>query len=238
MSVRESARPMTYAPMMSVRPSASKAPAMTRASPNASVAIAPGALKSLRSHEMRRASTTPTAVPTSHTPNAFTAVAPMESHESGAISPVSGFGFCEAMMPMPIASTMMPRTSSMTAPAMIVTPSSESIFFFSERIRAVMPTEVAVDMMPMNIAAGERIAFTSSPCFTSSPSSARHWIPPSMSGRNVVAYTAHRSPKRKENTTPPIPTSEPANAYLRNILRFVSMPERNRSTTDAMVQIP
>ena len=41
---------------------------------------------------------------------------------------------------------------------MIVTPSSESIFFFSERMRAVMPTEVAVDMMPMNIAAGESTA--------------------------------------------------------------------------------
>ncbi len=32
---------------------------------------------------------------------------------------------------------------------MMVVPSSESIFFFSERMRAVMPTEVAVDMMPM-----------------------------------------------------------------------------------------
>ena len=136
---------------------------------------------------MRRARTTPTAVPTSQTPNAFTAVAPMESHESGATAPVSGFGFWEAMMPMPIASTMMPRTSSMTAPAMIVTPSSESIFFFSERMRAVMPTEVAVDMIPMNIAAGERIAFTSSPRLTSSPSSARHSMPPSTSGRRVVA---------------------------------------------------
>ena len=32
---------------------------------------------------------------------------------------------------------------------MMVVPSSESIFFFSERIRAVIPTEVAVDIMPM-----------------------------------------------------------------------------------------
>ena len=75
----------------------------------------------------------------------------------------------------------------MTAPAMIVTPSAESIFFFSESMRAVMPTEVAVDMMPMNIAAGERMAFVISPAFTSSPSRARHSMPPRRSGRKVVA---------------------------------------------------
>ena len=46
----------------------------------------------------------------------------------------------------------------MTAPAMMVTPSSVSILCRSDRIRAVIPTDVAVDMIPMNIAAGESTA--------------------------------------------------------------------------------
>ena len=50
--------------------------------------------------------------------------------------------------------------------------------------------------------------------------------------------TAQRSPKTKETTTPPTPTSEPTNEYLRNILRFVSSPERKRSITEASVAIP
>ena len=63
-----------------------------------------------------------------------------------------------AMMPLPIAKTIKPSTSSITAPAIIVVPSSESIFFFSERMRAVMPTDVAVDIIPMYSGAAEVIA--------------------------------------------------------------------------------
>ena len=63
-------------------------------------------------------------------------------------------------MAIPMARTMMPSTSSMTAPDMMVTPSSLSIFRRSDRMRAVIPTLVAVDIIPMNIAAGSRIAWT------------------------------------------------------------------------------
>ena len=83
-----------------------------------------------------------------------------------AAPPAAAPAVCAPMMPMPIASTMMPSTSSITAPAMIVTPSSESILRRSERMRAVMPTEVAVDMMPMNIAAGSSTAFITCPACT------------------------------------------------------------------------
>ncbi|OQB96323.1 MAG: hypothetical protein BWX81_01463 [Spirochaetes bacterium ADurb.Bin110] len=48
----------------------------------------------------------------------------------------------------------MPRTSSNTAAARMVTSSGESIFFLSERILAVMPTEVAVFMIPIKRFAG------------------------------------------------------------------------------------
>ena len=43
---------------------------------------------------------------------------------------------------------IIPNTSSITAAERIVTPSGEFIFFFSERIRALIPTEVAVEITP------------------------------------------------------------------------------------------
>ena len=226
--------------MMSVSPSASKRPAITSESPNASVPIATGDLKSFSSQEIFFASTSPITVPPSHTPIAFSAVLPICPHGMPPCSapPEAAPAVCAPMMPMPIASTMMPSTSSITAPAIIVTPSSESILRRSDRMRAVMPTDVAVDMIPMNSAAGSSTAFITSPAWTYPCSFARHSIPPRMSGITLTAYTAHRSPNRNESTTPPIPTSDPANANFRNIFRFVSMPERNSSTTDAIVQTP
>ena len=141
--------------MMSVSPIDSNSPAITSERPKARVAIATGLRKNFKSHEILRASRMPMTVPPSQTPKAFAATLPMPSQLTEL--PASAFPLA-AMMPMPMARTIMPRTSSMTAPAMIVTPSSVSIFRRSERMRAVMPTDVAVDMIPMNIAAGERIA--------------------------------------------------------------------------------
>ena len=53
-----------------------------------------------------------------------------------------------------MASRMMPSTSSMTAPARMVTPSWESSLRLSERMRAVMETEVAVHITPSRMVVG------------------------------------------------------------------------------------
>ena len=141
--------------MIMARPMYSKNPARIMESPNASVAMACGFLKSFSNQEILRATSTPMSVAPSHTPNAFTATMPIAPQftPAEAVPPAALAARVAAMMPLPIARTMRPRTSSMTAPAMIETPSSESIFLRSERMRAVMPTEVAVDMMPMYIGA-------------------------------------------------------------------------------------
>ena len=146
--MRESARPITYAPMIIASPIISKKPARTSARPNAIVAITTGDLKrNFKSRARYRAASTPISVAPSHTPNALAATNPISPQSMP--SPPPPPARVATMMPLPMASTMRPSTSSMTAPAMIVVPSSESIFFFSERMRAVMPTDVAVDMMPM-----------------------------------------------------------------------------------------
>ena len=137
--------------MIIASPMNSKKPARTSARPKAIVAITTGLLNTVfRNFAMYRANRSPTAVAPSHTPNALSATNPISPQSiPPAAAPVFAAAWLAAMMPLPIARTMRPRTSSITAPAMIVTPSSESIFFFSERMRAVMPTEVAVDMIPM-----------------------------------------------------------------------------------------
>ena len=137
--------------MIIASPMNSKKPARTSASPKAIVAMTTGLLKTFfRNFAMYRAKTRPTAVAPSHTPNALRATKPISPQSiAPPAAPVFAAAWFAAMMPLPIARTMRPSTSSITAPAMIVTPSSESIFFFSERMRAVIPTDVAVDMMPM-----------------------------------------------------------------------------------------
>ena len=100
------------------------------------------------------------------------------------------------MMPLPMASTMRPSTSSITAPAMIDTPSSESIFLRSERMRAVMPTEVAVDMMPMYMGGASMQAWMNGIW--------ARW--PNLTAKNFgSSTTAQRSPNRNEPITPPMP---------------------------------
>ena len=150
-SVRESASPITYAPMIIARPMYSKNPASASARPKAIVAITTGLLNAfLRNFAIQGAARSPIAVAPSQTPNALSATRPIAPQSiAPAAVPAFATAWFATMMPLPIASTMRPRTSSITAPAMIVTPSSESICFFSERMRAVMPTEVAVAMMPM-----------------------------------------------------------------------------------------
>ena len=207
----------------------SKNPASIIDSPNASVAIECSLLKSFRSHAIFRAKMTPMNVAPSQTPNAFTATMPILSHGTPVDSPPAAAASVAAMIPLPIARTIRPRTSSITAPAMMVTPSSESIFLRSDSIRAVMPTEVAVDIMPMYIGAA---------CITACPNGIDA-SDPNLSGKKCGSrYTAQRSPKRKLNTTPPIPTIDPTNEYLMNIFRFVSRPERKRSMMDARVAMP
>ena len=229
-SVLLKARPVTYAPMIMASPMNSKKPASIIERPNARVAIASGLFRSLRSQEIFLATSTPMRVAPSHTPKAFTATIPILPHGtpvSAAAVPVAAT--VAPMMPFPIASTIRPSTSSITAPAMMVTPSSESIFFRSERMRAVIPTEVAVDIMPMYIGAA---------CMMACPMCivARF---PNVPGKNFGSrYTAHRSPNKKLKITPPRPTSDPTNEYFRNILRFVSSPERKRRMIDARVAIP
>ena len=87
----------------------------------------------------------------------------------------------------------MPSTSSITAPARMVTPSGESSLRFSERMRAVMLTEVAVDMTPRKMQAGWRKL---------------KW-PPMMPGSSHMPSIA---PTANEAITPPRPTKPPANA--------------------------
>ena len=79
----------------------------------------------------------------------MSATRPIFPQSMSIVAPVFAAAAFAAIIPLPMARTMSPRTSSMTAPAIIVVPSSLSIFLRSERMRAVMPTEVAVDIMPM-----------------------------------------------------------------------------------------
>ena len=123
---------------------------------------------------------------------------------------------------------MRPSTSSITAPAMMDTPSSESIFLRSDRIRAVMPTLVAVDMMPMYIGAASIMACARG-------ISERYL---NLSKNSGSRYTAQRLPSTKEPTTPPIPTMSPTKEYLRKRRRFVSRPERKRRMMEASVAKP
>ena len=158
-SVRESAKPITYAPMIMASPMNSKIPARTRERPNAKVAITCGFLNRLSRPEILRANNTPTSVAPNQTPKALIATSPIDPQLTAVeVPPCAAAEIVAAIMPLPIASTIKPSTSSITAPAMIETPSSESIFLRSERIRAVMPTEVAVDIIPIYMGAASIIA--------------------------------------------------------------------------------
>jgi hypothetical protein len=93
---------------------------------------------------------------------------------------------------VPIASITIPSTSSMTGPAKIVMPSGVSSFYFSDKILAVIPAEVAVDMIHRKRQGGAH-----------RPSGFSKNIP-----ENNEAVTL---PNKNENNTPPIPTRLPVN---------------------------
>ena len=150
-SVRESARPITYAPIIIAKPMLSKKPARISDKPNAIVAITVGERNAnLRNLAIRRAARTPMIVAPSQTPNDLSATKPIcpQSIEASA-APAPALLRLAAIIPLPIARTTRPKTSSTTAPAIIVVPSSESSFLRSERMRAVIPTDVAVDIIPI-----------------------------------------------------------------------------------------
>ena len=110
---------------------------------------------------------------------------------------------------------MIPRTSSNTAAAKIVTPSGESIFFLSDKILAVIPTDVAVDMTPRKRQTG----------------SAKFPISPVKAFKMNMAET---SPKTKEKTTPPIPIIPPETEYFMKSPKSVSSPDAKRSIMEAI----
>ncbi|OQA28963.1 MAG: hypothetical protein BWY59_00603 [Verrucomicrobia bacterium ADurb.Bin345] len=128
---------------------------------------------------MRRAESRPIAVKTIQNPTAL-----------AQIRPTSPQSTCPpAVWMREIATTTarstIPSTSSSTAAARIVTPSGESILRLSARMRAVIPTEVAVDTTPRNSAAGEENEGAT---------------------RN---RTAAHAPPMKDTITPPTPTAIP-----------------------------
>ena len=201
--------------MIIASPIDSKKPESISARPNDMIAIGSGFLKSLSRPLIFRAARTPKAVAPSQMPKAFAAIMPMRP-QSTPVPPAP----CAEITPRPIASTMMPSTSSITAPAIVVTPSSESMHLRSERMRAVMPTEVAVPMTPRNSAAGDRKPMGPVPRILG------------------IRRTAQRSPRMNEPITPPTPTSVPASEYRTKSFMSVSTPERKSRTIDATVQKP
>ncbi len=125
----------------------------------------------------------------------------------------------EPTIPRIIARTMIPPTSSITAPARMVTPSGDSIFFFSERILAVIPTEVAVAIAPKKSVCGEK-------------------KPIDLPNSGLEKNKATSIPKRKEKIIPPTPTKPPTTLYLINRFKSVSTPEIKSRIIEAIVEIP
>ncbi len=114
-------------------------------------------------------------------------------------------------IPRITAKSTIPNTSSKTAAASVVTPSGESIFFWSDKMRAVIPTEVAVERIPKNKHRG------------------------SMKDA-LMRNTPTRSPNTKEKTTPKIPMMPPATEYFKNKPRSVSRPDAKSSIIEATVE--
>ena len=166
----------------------SKSPATISARPSARMAIWAFSPAPLSARPISRANRMPTAVAPSQMPSDLKAIQPMWPQSTAPLPPDA------PITPMPMARTTMPSTSSITAPATMVTPSGESSLRFSERMRAVMLTEVAVDMTPRKMQAGSRKL---------------KWRPPMMPGSSHMPSSA---PTPYEAITPPSPTRPPANA--------------------------
>ena len=141
-SVWERDSPMTKAPTIMARPAFSKRPATSSAKPKARVGKAAGALKSFSRLAMRRERIRPSAVTPSQMAKLRIVMVAIDPQFM--LPPRSSM----PAMPTTTARQTMPSTSSMTAAAMIVTPSGEPMAFCSDRIRAEMPTLVAVQRMP------------------------------------------------------------------------------------------
>ena len=189
----------------------SKNPARRKATPRAAIekSVAPPNKRTKRAIFFERRMKT--TVATSQIPKALRAIRPILPPERDAPLPKA------ETIPMTTARRTIPKTSSKTAAARMVTPSGESIFFLSERMRAVIPTEVAVDMIP------RKRHFTSK--------RPEHSIP--KTGRMNMAQPA---PKKKETTTPPKPMIPPETEYLMKRERSVSRPEEKSKIIEAICE--
>ena len=142
----------------------------------------------------------------SQTPTAFRAMRPMDPQ---ATEPPTWPETTETI-PSITARMMIPSTSSITAAARMVTPSGESILRCSERIRAVMPTEVAMERTPKKRFTG----------------AVRAW---------PVMRLPAQAPERKDTMTPPTPMMAPFRENRKKRARSVSSPEWKRRMIEATV---
>ena len=177
------------------RPAFSKIPERINAKARLITEMDVSLLKILRLFPIFLAKKSPSTVNPNQTPMAFTAINPIAPQFTVPPWPV-----ITETIPRTIARIIIPNTSSITAAARTVTPSGESIFLCSDRMRAVMPTEVAVLITPRNKLTGE------------------------VMGRPVIRLPA-QAPDTKEMTTPPIPMTAPLTEKRRNRERSVSSPE-------------
>ena len=171
-----------YAPIIIASPCFSKKPPRSNAIPKAQIEKSYECLKILRNFAIFLENKRPAAVNTSHIPKARAAIKRILTPSIETCPPSE---FKAATIPITTARRIIPRTSSKTAEARIVTPSGESIFFLSDKMRAVIPTEVAVDIIPRK----------------------RHLTSIIPQPKSIIPAM---SPKRNEATTPPRPITPPA----------------------------
>ena len=189
-----------YAPIIIARPKLSASAAAKNAKAKARAISAPGTLKPSNTRDIVLASTIPTIIKPNQNPSAFPAITVTSVKVT---LPV-------ALIPTTIVSTRIPNTSSTTAAARTVTPSGLAITFRSLSTLAVIPTEVAVSIAPMNNAFG-------SPILSANP-------------KRTVAAT----PRTKGSISPPMATAEAGPANRRNCFRLVSRPAENNKTIAAI----
>ena len=166
----------------------------------ASTNVAPSDLNHIVILEMRLARRLPISVNPSQKPMALTINKATEDPETEP----------SASIPTTIATRTIPRTSSTTAAANMMTPSIESSRLMSPSTRAVIPTEVAVRIAPTNNAG----------------------IASSIESK--LAYPNHNvtiAPSANGNITPPRATTVAGRMNFRNCLRSVSSPASNSSNT-------
>ena len=198
---------MTNAPTIIARPACSKSPASINANPKAKTEKTLADLKNFRKSAIFREMSSPMAVTPNQMPKDLTVIHMMGPQ--AIFVPVNS----TFAMATTIARQTMPRTSSMTAAAMIVTPSGELMARCSERIRAEMPTDVAVQRIPRK---RQRGSMNSHP--------------------NANMPTA--APQTNEQTIPPMPTIVPTTEYLKNVRTSVSSPEMNSRMMEPMMAMP